>query len=153
MIESEPPDLVFMDIGLPGMNGHERCQTIAAKLMTDACYLVALSGYGHESDVQKSIEAGFDHHLVKPVTLERLLELLNRLADVRGDSWKRLPSPGPRLSAIRNELYWIIHVRVGCVEQARTMVRLRSRECRSVVRSVSPAPKAACADAPWRARA
>jgi signal transduction histidine kinase/ActR/RegA family two-component response regulator len=85
-IENDPPDLVFMDIGLPGMNGREVARRLRQNSRIDACYLVALSGYGHESDVQKSIEVGFDHHLVKPVTLERLLELLNRLAGTRGRS-------------------------------------------------------------------
>jgi signal transduction histidine kinase/ActR/RegA family two-component response regulator len=83
-IESDPPDLVFMDIGLPGMDGHELARCLRENARLDACYLVAISGYGRETDIRNSVAAGFDHHLVKPVTLESLLELLDRLPAARG---------------------------------------------------------------------
>jgi signal transduction histidine kinase/DNA-binding response OmpR family regulator len=61
------PEVVFMDIGLPGMSGHEAAARMRKELgLTDA-YLVALSGYGTEEDKRKSLTAGFDHHLVKPL--------------------------------------------------------------------------------------
>jgi CheY-like chemotaxis protein len=61
------PDIIIMDIGLPGISGHE----VASRLrkdhgMAEAC-MVALSGYGSEEDLRKSLEAGFDRHLVKPL--------------------------------------------------------------------------------------
>jgi signal transduction histidine kinase len=61
------PEVVFMDIGLPGISGHEAATRMRKELgLTDA-YLVALSGYGSEEDRRKSLHAGFDNHLVKPL--------------------------------------------------------------------------------------
>ncbi len=61
------PDLVFMDIGLPGISGHEAASRMRKELGMAQTYLVALSGYGTEEDRRKSIHAGFDNHLVKPL--------------------------------------------------------------------------------------
>jgi PAS domain S-box-containing protein len=66
-----PPDLVFLDIGVPGMDGY----AIAARLRESGhtrAALVALTGYGRDEDLRRSREAGFDHHLVKPVDLAQL---------------------------------------------------------------------------------
>jgi signal transduction histidine kinase/ActR/RegA family two-component response regulator len=61
------PDVIFMDIGLPGLSGHEVVTRMRRELgMTDA-YIIALSGYGTEEDRLKSFHAGFDTHLVKPL--------------------------------------------------------------------------------------
>jgi signal transduction histidine kinase/DNA-binding response OmpR family regulator len=61
------PDLIFMDIGLPGLSGHEIAARMRGELgMTDT-YIIALSGYGTEEDRRKSFHAGFDSHLVKPL--------------------------------------------------------------------------------------
>jgi len=67
-------DLVLLDIGLPLMNGFE----VAKRLRSSgsAARLVALSGYGQPDDLRRSREAGFDCHLVKPVDLERVTEIL-----------------------------------------------------------------------------
>ena len=61
------PDLVFMDIGLPGISGLEACVRMREELGMRETYLVALSGYGTEEDRRKSMAAGFDDHLVKPL--------------------------------------------------------------------------------------
>jgi signal transduction histidine kinase/CheY-like chemotaxis protein len=61
------PDLIFMDIGLPGISGLEACEKIRNELGMRSVYLVALSGYGTEEDRRKSLAAGFDSHLVKPL--------------------------------------------------------------------------------------
>jgi signal transduction histidine kinase/DNA-binding response OmpR family regulator len=61
------PDLIFMDIGLPGISGLEACAHIRKDLGMNHVYLVALSGYGTEEDRRKSLAAGFDSHLVKPL--------------------------------------------------------------------------------------
>ncbi len=61
------PELVFMDIGLPGISGLEACERMRNDLGMRETYLVALSGYGTEEDRRKSLEAGFDDHLVKPL--------------------------------------------------------------------------------------
>jgi CheY-like chemotaxis protein len=61
------PDLVFMDIGLPGISGHEAASRLRRDLGMTQVYMVALSGYGTEEDRRKSLYAGFDSHLVKPL--------------------------------------------------------------------------------------
>ncbi|HYU35621.1 MAG TPA: response regulator [Thermoanaerobaculia bacterium] len=68
------PDFVLLDIGLPGMDGYE----VARRLREEgsASRLVALTGYGLDEDRQRSLDAGFDDHLVKPVSLEDLARIL-----------------------------------------------------------------------------
>lgn len=61
------PDLVFLDIGLPGMDGYEVARRLRNEIGMKTVKLIALSGYGTESDQMRSKEAGFDRHLVKPV--------------------------------------------------------------------------------------
>ena len=69
-------DLVLLDIGLPGMDGYEVARALRL-LPAPPRRLVALSGYGRESDRRQSAAAGFDVHLVKPVDLSNLEELLS----------------------------------------------------------------------------
>jgi len=61
------PDLVFLDIGLPGMTGYEVARRLRKETGLAHIKIIALSGYGTESDQQRSKEAGFDRHLVKPI--------------------------------------------------------------------------------------
>jgi CheY-like chemotaxis protein len=68
------PDVVLLDIGLPGMDGYEVARRLRAE--HGGCRLIALTGYGRDDDRRRSREAGFDHHLVKPVDLEELTRLL-----------------------------------------------------------------------------
>jgi len=72
------PDVVICDIGLPDMSGYEVARSIVNQSgdREKHAFLIALSGYGQESDKQKAFEAGFNVHLTKPVDLERLLDLL-----------------------------------------------------------------------------
>ncbi|HSN20898.1 MAG TPA: response regulator [Usitatibacter sp.] len=70
------PDLIFMDIGLPGLNGHEVVSRMRRELGMGDIYIVALSGYGTEEDRRRSSEAGFDAHLVKPLDPAQLPQLL-----------------------------------------------------------------------------
>lgn len=76
MAERHQPEVILLDIGLPGMNGYE----VAKKLRQDPRYqqvtVIAISGYGQEEDRRRSREAGFDHHLVKPVDFNMLTTLL-----------------------------------------------------------------------------
>jgi len=78
-----PPELVLLDIGLPGMDGYAVAERLRAA-GHDRAALVAISGYGQDDDVRRSSEAGFDHHLVKPVdgaVLRKLIaEVSGRLA-------------------------------------------------------------------------
>jgi PAS domain S-box-containing protein len=69
-------DIVFSDIGMPGMDGYALARTLRQELPPPHPVLVALTGYGQESDRNLAIEAGFDVHLVKPVSMERLSALL-----------------------------------------------------------------------------
>jgi len=71
------PDLIFLDIGLPRLNGYEACQRIRAATGRQS-FIVALTGWGQEEDRRRSQEAGFDHHLVKPVDIADLTEILSR---------------------------------------------------------------------------
>ena len=72
---SEPFDAVLLDIGLPGMDGYEVLATLKAE-GTAAETLIAISGYGQDEDLRRSREAGFDHHLVKPIDHAVLLRLI-----------------------------------------------------------------------------
>lgn len=69
------PDVAILDIGLPVMDGYELGRCIRQQCGA-ACTLVALTGYGQDTDRARSDAAGFDHHLVKPVALEALVQVL-----------------------------------------------------------------------------
>ena len=82
------PDVILLDIGLPGLNGYEVARRIRAEASLAGIVLVALTGYGQESDRQCAREAGFDHHLAKPADFD-LVE--NILKTVVGKNLVRLP--------------------------------------------------------------
>jgi PAS domain S-box-containing protein len=73
------PDVMLIDIGLPGMNGYEVAQAIRRDATLKHLVLVALTGYGLSEDKARAMAAGFDHHLVKPVDLDALQELVERV--------------------------------------------------------------------------
>jgi len=75
------PEVVLMDINMPGMSGLEVARRLRGTPEFSATRLVALSGYGQEEDFKRSREAGFDFHLTKPVGMEALEELLNKEAE------------------------------------------------------------------------
>ena len=72
------PDVAFLDIGLPRMNGYEVAERIRGQAWGKDMVLIALTGWGQDSDRLRSKEAGFDRHLVKPVDPTTLLEMLSR---------------------------------------------------------------------------
>jgi signal transduction histidine kinase/ActR/RegA family two-component response regulator len=72
------PDFAFLDIGLPGLNGYALARALRANPATGETVLVAVTGWGQERDRQLAHEAGFDHHLVKPVEPARIREVLKR---------------------------------------------------------------------------
>jgi two-component system CheB/CheR fusion protein len=80
------PDLMLVDIGLPGMDGYELARNVRQDSRLKGVVLVALTGYGRDEDKRKAIEAGFDEHLVKPLTVETFQKLLGRLEARRGPS-------------------------------------------------------------------
>jgi signal transduction histidine kinase/CheY-like chemotaxis protein len=71
-IESLKPDVAVLDIGLPAMNGYDLARQIRKMPQAKGVRLIALTGYGQTEDQQRAYEAGFDGHLVKPVTLAAL---------------------------------------------------------------------------------
>ncbi|PTL82795.1 ATP-binding protein [Vitiosangium sp. GDMCC 1.1324] len=74
------PDVALLDIGLPVMDGYELARLLRQQLSSPALRLVAVTGYGQASDRQRSKEAGFDAHLVKPLDFDVLNALIERLA-------------------------------------------------------------------------
>ncbi len=75
------PEVVLLDIGLPVMDGYQVASTLRNEESCKDAAIVAVSGYGREEDRKRSREAGFDHHLVKPVDLDELLALVSRAED------------------------------------------------------------------------
>ena len=71
------PDLILLDLGLPGMDGFETGRQLRA-LLGDDVVIVALTGYGQEDDRRRSIEAGIDHHVLKPLRIGALDRFLSR---------------------------------------------------------------------------
>lgn len=80
------PAIVLMDIGMPGMDGHEVARRLRADPAQRDVTLIALSGWGQEEDRRRSQAAGFDHHLVKPVDTEALQALLTESASKKPGS-------------------------------------------------------------------
>ncbi len=70
------PDVILLDIGLPGMNGYEVARAVRRDPDLAGVTLIAISGYGQDHDRRRSLDSGFDHHLVKPVDYGVLYELL-----------------------------------------------------------------------------
>jgi CheY-like chemotaxis protein len=79
-VETFVPEVLFLDIGLPGMDGYEVARAVRRLPGMDELFLVALTGYGREEDRRKTREAGFDYHLVKPAGMEDVQRLLATLA-------------------------------------------------------------------------
>ena len=78
-VAADPPEVVISDLGMPHVDGLELARRLRTIPAMRRAVLVALTGYGQESDKQRSKEAGFDYHLVKPVSVETLRTLLASL--------------------------------------------------------------------------
>ncbi|HVX13982.1 MAG TPA: ATP-binding protein [Pirellulales bacterium] len=74
--ERVQPDVILLDIGLPNLNGYDVCRRIREQPWGQDIFIAALTGWGQEEDRQRSREAGFDEHLVKPVNHAALMKLL-----------------------------------------------------------------------------
>jgi CheY-like chemotaxis protein len=74
---ANPPQVCLLDIGLPGIDGLELARRLRARPGTAHALLIAITGYGQDSDRQQILEAGFDHHLVKPIDIAQLYTLLD----------------------------------------------------------------------------
>jgi DNA-binding response OmpR family regulator len=75
-IDDFKPDVVVLDIGLPGMSGFDVAREMRKRDATKSVLLLALTGWGSEADRQSALDAGFDHHLTKPVAIDALEALL-----------------------------------------------------------------------------
>jgi CheY-like chemotaxis protein len=73
------PDVVLMDIGLPGMDGYGAARHLRDQPRSQGITLVALTAFGGEIDGREFHDAGFDHHLTKPVDFEALVTLIGRV--------------------------------------------------------------------------
>ncbi len=72
------PDIMILDIGLPGMDGFQLARRLRRLPETGTALIIALSGYATAKDRELSQRAGFDHHFVKPMDFEKLRTLLGR---------------------------------------------------------------------------
>jgi len=80
---SEKPDIVLLDLKMPGIDGYEVARRIRQQADSRDVTLIALTGWGHEEDRRHTQEAGFDHHLVKPINFAKLGELLQDFSSSR----------------------------------------------------------------------
>jgi signal transduction histidine kinase/ActR/RegA family two-component response regulator len=79
--ETKQPDVVFLDLGMPQMDGYEVARLLRRMPNGDAIRIVALSGWGQERDRSETAAAGFDHHLIKPVDISALQYVLTTLVN------------------------------------------------------------------------
>jgi signal transduction histidine kinase len=80
------PDVILLDIGMPGMNGYEVAKHLRSQPAFADTLLIAVTGYGRASDVKQTESAGFDHHLVKPIDYDKLQSLLEARSSRRAGS-------------------------------------------------------------------
>lgn len=73
------PDVILLDIGMPTLNGYEACRRIREQPWGEKVVLIALTGWGRDEDKRQSQDAGFDHHMVKPLRSGALKQLLDSL--------------------------------------------------------------------------
>jgi signal transduction histidine kinase/ActR/RegA family two-component response regulator len=119
LLRSEQPDVAFIDVGLPGLDGYEiarrfRCESDAttAEMPSASAHpckralLVALTGYGTPDALERSRCAGFDHHLIKPVNPEALYKLLNAEPDPRASDVAPLRVAAPAGRLYNERLSW-----------------------------------------------
>jgi signal transduction histidine kinase/CheY-like chemotaxis protein len=77
LAQQRMPDVMLLDIGMPGLNGYEVARRVRDLKAGDAVMLIALTGWGQPADRARASEAGFDHHLTKPIDHEELAGLLS----------------------------------------------------------------------------
>jgi two-component system, sensor histidine kinase len=73
------PDVVFLDIGLPGLDGHEVARSIRANPITAKAKIIVMSGSGRLGDDEASLQSGADQHLIKPVDFQFIESILGKL--------------------------------------------------------------------------
>jgi signal transduction histidine kinase/CheY-like chemotaxis protein/GAF domain-containing protein len=93
VVESFVPDIAFLDIGLPAMDGYELAGLLRRVRSLAHTHLVAISGYAQEGDRQRALESGFTEHLAKPLAIDRVMECIQWAAEPERSG--RLSSQGP----------------------------------------------------------
>jgi CheY-like chemotaxis protein len=81
--QANPPDVIFLDIGLPGMDGWEVVRQLRQMTFERRPSVIAVTGYGNVGDRKRSYEAGVDMHFTTPAEPKRLKSILDRLQQVR----------------------------------------------------------------------
>jgi CheY-like chemotaxis protein len=79
LVEGERPDLVLMDVGLPGMNGWDATRQLKSNPATKHVPVIALTAHAMDGDREKAIAAGCDEYEIKPIDFNRLFEKIDRL--------------------------------------------------------------------------
>ena len=79
LIQQEKPDLVFLDVMMPEMNGMEVCQKVKKELKLDEVYIILLTAKGQEVDRQKGLEMGADKYMTKPFDPDEMLEIAEEI--------------------------------------------------------------------------
>jgi CheY-like chemotaxis protein len=74
-VEKAMPDMIVMDLGMPSMDGYEAARRIRRKAGSKDVLMIALTGWGQHDARQRTIDAGFDHHLIKPVDFDDIKQL------------------------------------------------------------------------------
>ena len=77
------PDVVVFDIGMPHLDGYQACRQLRSQAWGRDMLVMAVSGWGQKEDLKRSLDAGFDAHLVKPVVLGDLIEKIEQLSAAR----------------------------------------------------------------------
>lgn len=80
LLDDYHPELIFSDISMPEMTGYELVTRLRQRDDLKGTYIVAMTGFGQQSDHDQAIESGFDEHLIKPVSVDQLQELFGRLS-------------------------------------------------------------------------
>ncbi len=133
------PDMILLDIGLPKLNGYDACRRIREQPWSDGMEIIALTGWGQEDDRRRSKEAGFDHHLVKPVDLAALESLL--------------AAPDSRSQSLGNKRPTRTSLRVLVVDDRRDATLILGTLLRTIghdVRTASDGPSALAAALDYR---
>ena len=90
-VERETPDIVLLDLGLPGMDGFEVARRLRGRPGGDSLFIAAVTAYRGEEHQRQAKEAGFDRYLMKPVDIDTLRQVLSQAANDNG-------RPGPEPS-------------------------------------------------------
>lgn len=80
------PDVMMLDIGLPGMNGYDLCRALRQNPALKNAIFIAQTGWGQDEHKQMARDAGFDHHMVKPLAFDALESLLGSIEKRRQDA-------------------------------------------------------------------